>query len=800
MNKTRIRCHSLVLVVALFSCLVFAQPESKPGDIWTELLEQSTTTQWYGAPNGELTAILHQISYPSLATLAQPSQSLAGETFYTSIASRPGQRLYSHITLIKHGQQSSMAIEPNNGVIIDYNWAPDSSSLALLIQSPMGIRLWSYDVAKQQLSVLSQLDLSTRVGERHLRWLPDSSAILVKASMDSESINVPSLLQPRISSTDEKSPQGRTYQHLLNTPDKQRHFSSIAQSQLTKIDRQGNSQPIGHAGPIYHFAISPDGNYLLLENLPTNPSSTLPLKKWGREYSIVDLLTEQHIYQLPSLANKPHLAQTKDMVAQGARGVQWLPFEPSTISWVAAIDHGEMANEQAVHDIIYSLSSPFLLKPKKILEVTWRYHDLIWSQSGIGLLQEWRYQDRQSRTQLLKYRQPELTRVLSQRDYRDKYTDIGDPMTTRTPAGNRLLLEGKVHQIYMMAIGRSKEGITPFVDTHNLYTNTKERIFSGKKSALEIPLAMHGNSLIISSETHSEAPKYIRLSGENFAKQEVIYKRLHQYKISSSPQIINYQRQDGLQLQGTLHLPSGVSKEHIRSGKIPAVLWIYPKAFKSKKISQQSSALPNKFRQFDPLGPLPFLLDNIAIFESPSMPIMAIDNEEPNDQFITQLTMNAEAAVKALEETGMVDVKRLAVMGHSYGAFAVANLLAHTNLFNSGIARSGAYNRTLTPFGFQGEERNLWQAHQSYLAMSPFLYADKIDEPLLLIHGERDLNPGTFPMQSTRMYSALAANQKTAKLVMLPYEGHHYRARENLHQLLIQQSDWLARWLTVTNK
>ncbi|MGS0825374.1 alpha/beta hydrolase family protein [Shewanella sp. 0m-8] len=797
MNKSSISCYSVILFAVLFNSLAFAQPESQPSDLWGDLLAQSTTTQWYGAPNGEQTAILHQINYPSLATLAQPSRTLAGETFYTEIASRPNQRLYSHITVIKNGQYSK-TIQPDNGVIIDYSWAPDSSALALLIQSDIGVHLWNYDVAQHRLISLSQLELSTRIGERHLRWLPDSSAVIVKVSIPSEHVLATNILQPRISSTDDKVKPGRTYKHLLNSPDKQRAFKSISRSQLTKIDRQGNSLPIADSGLIYHFAISPDGNYLLIEKLPSTPSSTLPLKKWGREYSIVDLFTKQHVYSLPSLGNKPHLAQAKDRVAMGARGVQWLPFKSSTISWVEASEQGLMTNDQSVHDRVYSLTSPFLNEGKEVLALTWRYYDLIWSPDGIGLLQEWRYQDRQSRTQLLKYQQPEKTRVLSQRDYRDKYADIGDPMTTRTPAGNRVLLEGNEKQIYMKAMGRTNKGLTPFIDTHNLYTNSKERIFTGKESALEIPLAMHGNSLIISSESVSKARQYISLAGDNYAKKTVIYKSEHQNMISSSPQIINYQRQDGLQLQGTLHLPNGVTKEHLKSGKIPAVLWVYPKAFKNIKISQQSSTVPNQFRQFDPLGPLPLLHDNIAVFEAPSMPIMAIGNGEPNDQFIAQLTMNAEAAVKALEQTGIIDVKRLAVMGHSYGAFAVANLLAHTDLFSAGIARSGAYNRTLTPFGFQGEKRNLWQANQTYLMMSPFLFADKINEPILLVHGEKDLNPGTSPMQSTRMYNALASNNKTAKLIILPYEGHQYRAKENLQQLLIQQSEWLARWLTIT--
>ncbi|MCS6261417.1 S9 family peptidase [Shewanella baltica] len=800
MNKQSFLRFVIGCFATLLSSLVTANSLATGNDIWSELLDQSSATQLYAAPNSEFIAILHQVSYPSLATIAEPSQSLAGEIFNTSIASRPNQQGYSHISLITAKDKSLVAIKPERGVIIDYSWAPDSSSLALLIQDSSGIRLWDYDVAQQRLAVISKLNISASIGDRHLRWLPDSSAILVKAIVKTNSVSTINLSQLRISSTDEKVSEGRTYQYLLNTPNKRQDFTSIAQSQLIKIDLQGNSQAIGHIGFIYHFTISPDGSYILLENLPSIPSSSLPLKKWGREYSVVNLLSRKHIYQLPRLADNPSVADEKDRVPEGARSVQWLPFELSTISWVEAMDHGDMAKEQTIHDMVYSIPSPFIGDKIEVLPVAWRYHDLIWSPSGIGLLQEWHYQNKLSRTQLLKYRQPRLTKILSQVDYRDKYTDIGDPMTLRTPEGNRVLLEGKDHQVYMKAMGFTKSGTSPFVDTYTLYHDSKERIFISKESKLEVPLTMVGSSLIISSETSSESPKYLMLSGDAFKQESVLYNSKIQYPLTYEPQIINYLRKDGLQLQGILHLPNSATKKYLENKKIPAVLWVYPQSFKSKMLSQQRSVIPNQFRQFDPLGPLPFLHDNIAVFESTSMPILANGDGEPNDQFIEQLIMNAEAAVKALDETGIVDIKRIAVVGHSYGAFAVANLLAHTNLFSTGIARSGAYNRTLTPFGFQGEQRTLWQAQQSYLTMSPFLYVDRINEPLLLVHGEKDLNSGTFPEQSTRMYHALSANQKIAKLIILPYEGHQYLAKENLHQLLIQQSDWLDRWLKLTNE
>jgi dipeptidyl aminopeptidase/acylaminoacyl peptidase len=175
------------------------------------------------------------------------------------------------------------------------------------------------------------------------------------------------------------------------------------------------------------------------------------------------------------------------------------------------------------------------------------------------------------------------------------------------------------------------------------------------------------------------------------------------------------------------------------------------------------------------------------------MPIVGRDKAEPNDTYISQLVSSAKAAVDELVKRGVGDADRVAVGGHSYGAFMAANLLAHSDLFRAGIARSGAYNRTLTPFGFQSEERTLWQAPQAYLEMSPFMHADRIKVPLLLIHGEADNNTGTYPMQSERFYQALQGHGGVARLVMLPHESHSYRARESILHMVWEMDRWLEQ-------
>jgi dipeptidyl aminopeptidase/acylaminoacyl peptidase len=259
-----------------------------------------------------------------------------------------------------------------------------------------------------------------------------------------------------------------------------------------------------------------------------------------------------------------------------------------------------------------------------------------------------------------------------------------------------------------------------------------------------------------------------------------------------SKELITYERSDGVQLSGTLYLPAGYDKE--KDGPLPCLMWAYPTEFKSKKDAGQITDSPYRFTRVGWWSPMVYLTRGYAVFDDPTMPIVGEDGEESNDTFIEQLVASAQAAVDVVVERGVVDRDRIAIGGHSYGAFMTGNLLAHSDLFRLGLPRSGAYNRTLTPFGFQAEERTLWEAPKVYFNMSPFMHADKINEPILLVHGAADNNSGTFPMQSERMYGALKGHGATARLVMLPHESHGYRARESLMHLLWETSTWLDRY------
>jgi len=295
-------------------------------------------------------------------------------------------------------------------------------------------------------------------------------------------------------------------------------------------------------------------------------------------------------------------------------------------------------------------------------------------------------------------------------------------------------------------------------------------------------------------ESKKEYPNYyIRDIKKNVLKQITFNENPFRILDDVYKEVIRYKRTDGVELSATLYLPVGYKIESRE--KLPMIMWAYPTEFKDKNSAGQVTVSNNEFTFLNYGSPLYWLTKGYAVLDDASFPVIGEGKTEPNDTYITQLVANAKAAIDAIDSLGFIDRDRVAVGGHSYGAFMTANLLTHSNLFAAGIARSGAYNRTLTPFGFQSEERNYWEAPDVYNAMSPFQNAEKMKTPLLLIHGEEDNNSGTFPMQSERYFNALKGLGANARLVILPKESHGYAARESIMHMLWEQDQWLEKYV-----
>jgi dipeptidyl aminopeptidase/acylaminoacyl peptidase len=422
-----------------------------------------------------------------------------------------------------------------------------------------------------------------------------------------------------------------------------------------------------------------------------------------------------------------------------------------------------------------------------------------WARGDLAIAREGNSRQRKNRVWVFDPSGRAAPRMLWERSSEDRYTDPGQFVTTRNALGRNVLrLAADGRAVFLMGSGASAEGDRPFLDRYELNTGRTQRLFHSAapyyESVVDI-LDDRGQRLLTNRESQTEPANYwIRETVRRIAPMQITK------FVDPAPEfanvrreVVRYTRKDGVQLQATVYLPPGYDKA--RDGAIPFLLWAYPREFGSADAASQVIGSPHRFTRPGGSSHLFALLQGYGVMDDPTMPIIGIDGAEPNDTYVEQLTTSAEAAVDHIVSMGVADRARIAVGGHSYGAFMTANLLAHTSLFQAGIARSGAYNRTLTPFGFQGEERSYWQAAELYERMSPFTYADKIKTPILLIHGMADNNTGTYPIQSERMFAALKGNGGTTRYIQLPAESHGYSARESVGHTLFEMLNWLDQYV-----
>jgi dipeptidyl aminopeptidase/acylaminoacyl peptidase len=486
--------------------------------------------------------------------------------------------------------------------------------------------------------------------------------------------------------------------------------------------------------------------------------------------------------------------------------VGWRADAPATLVWAEAQDGGDPRTPADVRDRVSLLPAPFSGAPTELATLALRFGGLHWGDDGLALIDEWWWQTRRRRTWRLAPARPAADlRLLFDRSFEDRYADPGSPLMRRTAQGTAVLLtspDGR--SLYLSGAGASPDGDLPFLDRLDLETGQSDRLWRCVVPYYEYAIDFvdaHLERLLTRREAAAEPPNYyLRHLDPHETTPDgapppiplTAFPHPVPQLAGVRGELLRYARADGVPLSGMLYLPPGYREE---DGRLPLLLWAYPNEYKSAGAAGQVRTSPHRFVRPHSGSPLLFLAAGYAVLDGPAMPIVGEGDAEPNDTYIEQLVADARAAVDAAAARGVADPQRVAVGGHSYGAFMTVNLLAHSDLFRAGIARSGAYNRTLTPFGFQAEDRTLWEAPEVYLAMSPYLRADRIKTPLLLIHGEADNNAGTYPMQSERLFDALKGLGTTARLVLLPHESHAYRARESVLHALWESLTWLERYL-----
>jgi dipeptidyl aminopeptidase/acylaminoacyl peptidase len=792
----------LVLLLALAHALPAQTDYREPDPALTALVDAPLQPASRVSPDKRWLAAMEYTWVVPLAEVAREELKLAGIRIDPVTFSRSRSTTFDAIVMhdLETGDRISVDGLPADGGIASPAWSSDSRHLAFTLEAEGRRTLWVYDVAARRVRQLADLPLNGVLTSTPYEWLPDGSALIVNVAVNhGEPLPEPGIeaVAPVIDETDpQRKAPVRTYQDLLETPADGEKFEFLATGRLARVALDGTVTELGEPGLIDGFDASPDTDYLLVETIGRPFSYSVPYSRFPVRTDVLSADGEPvaTVAELPLAEDIP---KGFDSVRTGRRSVQWRADVPATLVWAEAQDGGDMSADVEFHDRVYEWDAPFDGEPEELIATERRYAGIQWGHGELAMLVEWRFSDRKLRAWKFEPDNPDAEPVLfNERSYNDAYNDPGQPVTRRSEFGTSVIHTIDGDTILLAGQGASPEGNIPFLDRYDFGTGESERLWRSESPYYERVrevLDDTGQRLLTLREAREIQPNFfVRDLAADTLEQVSEFPHPHPQMTGISKELIQYTRDDGVELSGTLYLPPGYEPG---DGPLPTLLWAYPLEYRDSSVAGQVRESPYEFNRVSFWGPLPFLALGYAVFDDPKMPIVGVGDELPNDRFREQLVSSAAAAVDVLVERGVAERDRIAISGHSYGAFMVANLLAHSDLFAAGIARSGAYNRSLTPFGFQGEERDFWEAQEVYATVSPFFHAEKIDEPLLMIHGMEDNNSGTYPMQSERMFDALKGLGAQARLVMLPYESHGYRARASLLHMLWEQQQWLQRYI-----
>jgi dipeptidyl aminopeptidase/acylaminoacyl peptidase len=752
-------------------------------------------------PGRRFVALVHYESHPPVAHLARPYLSLAGLRLDAALGGRQRTRRLTGLSVIAlpGGQRRQIDLPEGKSVSVP-SWAPDGRRFAVTLDEPDHIAVWVVDaqaataVQVPGLTVRDVLGGDPTSPGSTVRWSRDGASLLVLGSPAPPEQPGPEPIEPRVEEAAGKRSQMATFTDLLRTAADADVFEALATTVPLRVDPEsGKAAELGPPGLYYHLSESPDGEHLLVYRLQRPFSYRVPFPYFARRVELWSAAgeLERVIADLPVTDEVP-----RQGVPTGPRMVSWEESVPASLVWTEAQDGGDPRTEAEHRDLIFRLPAPFDAAPQPAVPV--KHRCLGWfdmAAPGNLLVTEHDRDRRWLTSRLVDLAAPGDSRVIFDHSADEAYNDPGSPLMTAHPDGTRTVLQDG-NQIYLRGDGASPDGDRPFLDILELGDLTKQRLWQSPADAYEQVLGFAGDDrerLLILHESRTEPPNLAvaRLDGTD-RTQLTDWLDPHPQLTGMDKRLLTYDRGDGVQLTGMLHLPPGY--DPARDGRLPVVIWAYPLDYGDAATAGQVRGTTERFTRLMASDPVWFVLRGYAVLQGATMPVIG-DPETMNDSYVEQISRAAAAHITALADLGIADPQRVAVGGHSYGAFMTANLLAHTDLFAAGIARSGAYNRSLTPFGFQTERRNFWEATTVYDRVSPFRYADKIGAPLLLVHGERDANSGTFPIQSERLFQAIQATGGTARLVVLPHENHGYIARESVLHVLAEQFSWLDRWL-----
>jgi dipeptidyl aminopeptidase/acylaminoacyl peptidase len=649
-------------------------------------------------------------------------------------------------------------------------------------------------------------------------------------------------LSPSTQQTGKKASAGRTWQDLLQSPKDAKLFKFLATVQMAIVNIDSGKLRLIQKPGLYHSqSFSEDGKWLLAKELREPFSYSVPVTRFARNIIVINMTTgeKQNIKSQPIADAIP-----PDGIRTGIHGIRWLPHSDNTLLWTEALDDGDPEKTVPHRDKVMILSAPFKDIPKELFRTKDRCYSIAFTEKkGLIFPCEYDWKKRWIRISMrqifgksgywpylsnssigvtgdahgnidcngggngAKTPSGEMSQEVFSYSSNDGYNAPGNFVETLSPTGySQTIIEetpsGGV--VYLFGDGETPDGSKPFLRTLNLTNFKTEEIFRCGEGCYEsfngfLNLPDGERTIVTAWQTPRVPQNYVfrRLNsiGEKHFISSRVSPSIRLKKIKK--QLIKYERSDGTPLSALLCLPPDYSEDEKNlpeNKRRPVIIWAYPRSYSGKDTAGQIRGSDNVYTLPSPLSIQMLLFEGYIVLDKTQIPVIG-DPMTMNDTFIEQISESAKAAIDKLKEMKLINPEKVAIGGHSYGAFMAANLLAHTDLFAAGIGRSGAYNRTLTPFGFQAERRNLWEAKSTYMEMSPFLHADKIKEPFLMIHGQVDSNSGTFPIQSERMFQAIKGLGGTARLVILPRESHAYKARESILHTIAETVNWFDKYV-----
>jgi dipeptidyl aminopeptidase/acylaminoacyl peptidase len=688
---------------------------------------------------------------------------------------------------------------PDDPAIAFLRWSPNGDRLGFTLTTADGLELWVLDLATVTAQKLTKAVLNGTYGTPY-RWLSNQELIckFVPSDRGEAPVKSPIPTAPIVKENLGKRTPSRTFINLLKDDHDEALFEYHVASSLHLVTLDGAQTLLVPPCLIDEAKPSPDGQYILLSTVQRPYSHELPAGYFPRRIEVIDR-TGKSIHFVADLPLLDYLSTKFDAVRRGKRNVFWRADRPATLYWTEALDDGEPTNEAEHRDALYTLDAPFDAEPQLLWRSQYRLRGVAWGRDDLALVGERWYDTRHQRIWQIDPAQPETPpRLFIDHNYEDRYNAPGEAILETGPYDRDVLRFSPDGQsLYFKGRGASPAGVYPFLDLRPLDPNKPvQRLWQCEDPYFEYvsELLPDDTQLITVRQTQTEPPNY-------FVGDRSAHKRIPLTdRIDQAPQfagvqkrVVKYQRNDGVQLSANLYLPAGYDPE--RDGRLPTIFWIYPEEFKNRELAGQVTTAENTFSRPSGATVLFLLTQGYAVLSNPSVPVIGEGDSEPNDTYVEQLLASIEAAIDFVVQAGVSDREKLAIGGHSYGAFTTANVLAHCNWFKAGIARSGAYNRTLTPFGFQGEQRTFWEASDTYVNMSPFTNAGKIATPLLLIHGADDTNPGTHTLQTERFYDALKGLGAIVRLVLLPLEDHSYHSREAVGHTLWEMVTWCDTYI-----